>query len=143
MDPSLCQRPMKVWEFMSAFRWSDVSLIDLVHDERWVEPYGKYFDQFDQLVQSQDRAVLDSPVPIELSRAAASLCDDLLFTISDDGNIRRLTSGDESASALSATHIHDNFGGAIIEDVLEKGSYRLPDTLWPKRAEQADGGKRE
>ena len=118
-----------------------MSFGELVHSEEWSEPYGGYFDRFDQLVQAQDRAVLDSPVPIELSRAAASLCNDLRFTISDDGNIRRLTPGDESTSAVSAVHIHDTFGGAVIEDVLEKGSYRLPETLRQPRAEQGGGGQ--
>lgn len=132
---------MKVWEFVSAFRWSEHSLAGLLNEERWSKPYGEYFDHFDQLVEAQDRSILESPIPLDLSRAAASLCDDLLFTISDSGVIRRNLSSNDSSSVVSALHIHDNFGGAVIEDVLEKGSYRLPDTLRQQHAEQAPDAK--
>ena len=141
MDTSLCQRPMKVWEFQSAFRWSSASLDSLLHGKKWMVPFGEYFDRFDDLVRSQDRDVLDSPVPIELSHAAAALCDDLVFTISDTGNVRRQEPNDISEITVSAVHIHDHFGGAVIEEVLEKGSYRLPEALWKPRAEQGVGGQ--
>ena len=130
MDTTLCQRPMKLWEFHSAFRWSDTSLEDLLHSDKWRVPFGDYFDRLDELVNSQDREVLDSPVPVELSRAAAALCSDLEFTISDTGNVRRHEGNDKLVTTFSAVYIHDHFGGAIIEDVLEKGLYRLPEALW-------------
>lgn len=132
---------MKLWEFHSAFRWSGVPLGELLHSEKWRSPFGEFFDRYDQLVQDQERDVLDSPVPLELSHEAALLCDDLLFTLSDTGNIRRQLPGEHSITTVSAAYVHDHFGGAVIEDVLEKGSYRLPAALWRKRAEQGSGGQ--
>ena len=128
---------MKLWEFQCAFRWSGVSLESLLHSEKWMSPLGEYFDRFDELVQTQNRDILDSLVPVELSHAASVLCEDLVFTIDETGNIRRREPSKASRIEYSAAYIHDHFGGAIIEDVLEKGSYRLPEALWPERADKA------
>ncbi len=127
---------MKFWEFNAAFRWSAISLDTLLHSKEWMSPFGEYIDRYHELVQAQDRNVLDMPVPFELSHAAAVLCDDLIFTIDNRGNIRQQQPSDVSGTEISAAYIHDHFGGAIIEDVLEKGSYRVPEALWKQQAEQ-------
>ncbi len=127
---------MRLWELISAFRSSGISLESLVHSATWNSPYGEYFDRFDELVKSQNRDILDSLVPVELSHAASQLCNDLIFTIDETGNIRRRGQSKSLDTEYSAAYIHDYFGGAVIEEILEKGSYRLPKTLWPQKAEQ-------
>lgn len=141
MDPSLCQRPMKLWEFQCAFRWSSVSLESLLHSEKWMSPFGEYIDRFGELVQTQHRDILDSFVPVELSHAASVLCNDLVFTIDETGNIRQKETGNPSRIEYSAAYIHDHFGGAIIEEVFEKGSYRLPEALWLEQAAKCAAGQ--
>lgn len=132
---------MKLWEFQCAFRWSEVSLESLLHSEKWMSPFGEYFDRFDELVQTQNRDILDSFVPVELSHAASVLCDDLVFTIDETGNIRQKEPSKTSRIKYSAAFIHDHFGGAILEEVFEKGSYRLPQALWLEQAEQGAAGQ--
>jgi hypothetical protein len=66
---------------------------------------------------------------LELSHAAAVLCEDLIFQISASGHVRLKDSISESEDEISAVYLHDHFGGAIIEEVLEKGSYRIPAEL--------------
>lgn len=131
---------MKLWEFQSAFRWSGVSLESLLHSEKWMSPFGEYFDRFGELVRTQNRDILDSLVPVELSHAASVLCDDLVFSIDETGNIRRREPSKSSRSEYSGAFIHDHFGGAVIEEVLEKGSYRLPQALWLEQSEQGAAG---
>jgi hypothetical protein len=132
MEDSLCRRPMKLWEFLSAFRGSKTSISALVHDEKWATPYGEYLDRFDEMVRSQDRSILDTDIPYELSHAAAVLCEDLIFHISASGNVRLKDPNSESEDGISAVYLHDHFGGAILEEVLEKGSYRIPPDLLEK-----------
>jgi len=98
---------------------------------------GMYFENFGQLVTEGKRDILDSFVPIQLSQAIVRLCDDLRFTISDTGNIRLAQKGNDQEHTISAVNIHDHFGGAVIEDVLEKGSYRIPASIMAEWAEQA------
>ena len=141
MDPAKCHRPMKLWEFEAVSRWSSVSIDSLVHSKEWNEPFGRYLDDFEALANVQDRDILDMPVPIELSRAACELYSDLVFAVDSLGNVRLLTHSCSEPPGLSATFIHDEFGGAVIEDVLEKGSFRLPDALVQQRAEQGADAK--
>src|SRR5262245_56547092 len=121
--------PMKLWEAVSAFREFQSALTDVFGSERWRAPYGGTFSRLDELVRTQDRAALDSPLPIELTRELARRCDGFRFHFSPDtGWLRRATPGlaaEASVITLTALEVHDRFGGSVIEEVREHGSARI------------------
>jgi hypothetical protein len=59
---------MKFCELMSGFRGSGVR--EVLRSDRWIEPYGRWCDDYyTDLLPEQNRDVMDSLVPLELSRA--------------------------------------------------------------------------
>src|SRR5262249_44721774 len=66
--------PMRFWELVSAFRdWPDL-LREVIAAEPWRRDYFGLHARYDELVERQDRDVLDAPVPLALSRAVAARC---------------------------------------------------------------------
>jgi hypothetical protein len=72
-------QPMKLWEAVSAFREFKPVLVEIFGSERWSASYGESFSRYDELVRTQDRATLDSRLPVELTRAIARRCDGFQF----------------------------------------------------------------
>jgi hypothetical protein len=121
---------MKFWEAVRAFREFTPGLAEVFGSERWSASYGDSFLRYDELVRTQDRAALDSPLPVELTREIARRCDRLQFYFcAATGSLRRAMPGlaaDAGAITLTALDVHDRFGGSIIEEVLEYGSVTVP-----------------
>jgi hypothetical protein len=117
---------MKFWETLSAFREFPTALAEVFGSDRWSATYGDSFLRYAELVRTQDRATLDSHLPVELTREIARRCDGLQFYFSSDTcSLRRATPGlaaDVGAITLTALDVHDRFGGSVIEEVLEYGS---------------------
>ena len=61
-------RQMKLWEVVSGFREFTNEVAAVFSSERWRGGYGATLSRFDELVRTQDRAVLDSLVPLDLTR---------------------------------------------------------------------------
>src|SRR6185295_11208527 len=81
------------------------------------------------LVRTQNRAILDSELPLELTREIAQRCDTLFCYSSETGLIRRLMPNLKPESGmviLTALDVHDRFGGSAIEKVLEHSSASVP-----------------
>jgi HEAT repeat protein len=122
-------RGMKFWELVSAFREESELVGEVLSRDRWRDPYlAWYATNFSELVRSGDRAILDALLPLELSREVA-LASKLRFALDEGtGLLRRAgeQGGDPSSVCeLSASEVHDRFGGWIIEEVLEYGSARV------------------
>jgi hypothetical protein len=117
---------MKLWEAVSAFREFKTVLAEVFASDRWRSMHGVDFARYDELVRTQDRATLDSHLPVELTREIARRCDALQFSFSSDtGLLRRATPGlaaEAGEITLTALDVHDRFGGWVIEEVLEYGS---------------------
>jgi len=122
---------MKLWEAVSAFREFESVLAEVFGSDRWRGSFGGSFSGFDELVRTQDRATLDSHLPVELTRELARRCDGFRFQfVPVTGLLRRAASDvmpDAGAITLTALDVHDRFGGSVIEEVLEYGSAKVTD----------------
>jgi hypothetical protein len=119
--------PMRFWELMSAFReWPDV-LHEVFASEPWRRDYLALHERFNELVDRQDRAVLDAPVPLALSRQVAARCPHR-FAYDSVSRVLQPWPGVPSGARLvemTALEVHDRFGGSVIEEVFEKASARV------------------
>jgi hypothetical protein len=121
--------PMRFWELVSAFRdWPDV-LRDVFATEPWRRHYLPLYEQYNELVNRQDRDVLDAPVPLALSREVSARCPQRFIFDPASRVLRCARPGEPSAASrvvMTALQVHDGFGGSVIEEVFEKGSARIP-----------------
>jgi hypothetical protein len=122
-------RPMKFWELISAFRERKDLLEKVLSSSKWQGDYWKWYQDFAGLCERQDRQILDAPVPIELSREIAAQYRENLFHFRPEkGILQKAISQrepDDEYTEMTALEVHDRFGGAIIEEVFEKGSARV------------------
>jgi hypothetical protein len=119
-------RQMKFWEMVSAFRGQTSIVENVLQSSMWQDEFwGKYQD-FERLVERQDRSILDALVPIELSREIAARCHELRFHFDPEKRtLHKFVSGrvyDDKQVVMTMLEVHDEFGGSIIEEVIEKGS---------------------
>jgi len=108
---------MKFWELISFFRDEESVLEGVVVQPKW-KPYSD--------LRTQDRAVLDGEIPVELGREALALSEKR-FGIDDQGWLRP-TPFPESvklSQELSALEAFDRFGGSALEEVFEFGSLKV------------------
>lgn len=113
---------MKFWQLEAISRWDTVPLLgDELCNPEWAE-FKEIFDNYVEIVNKQNRTKLDKIVPHKLVRAVVSKLK-LRFVLRGD-NLRLAPDGEEGN--LSAMEAADRFGGEVIEEVLEKGSFRVP-----------------
>jgi hypothetical protein len=119
---------MKFWEVLSAFRDRQDILQAVLSSERWRDPYHAWLQNKDELIRSQNRAVLDSLVPFELSRQIAAQFDHEFLYSPGSGNLQSAAgavSQEPTAIRMTALEVLDRFGGAVIEEVFEFGSVKV------------------
>jgi len=110
---------MKFWQLVSIFRDDIPSLENALKEPKWSK-YFDWFKDFDPLVRSQDREVLDAIVPKELVEPLLE-ASELKFCIRNRSLI--LWSDEiECENPLSALEVYRRFGADAMEDVLEFGS---------------------
>jgi hypothetical protein len=121
--------PMRFWELVSAFRnWPDV-VHEVLATEPWRRVYLGLLARYNELVDRQDRDVLDAPVPFGLSREVAARCPQRFAYDAASRQLRCAGAGEPGAAGpveMSALEVHERFGGSVIEEVFEKGSARIP-----------------
>ncbi len=118
-------RPMKFWEVHSAFRDDTATLDEVFGSDKWRTAYFEAYSQFDDLVQKQDRAILDALLPLELTHEIAARYHKVKFHFSLRDRILRVARpgyipGDDLLE-MTALEVHDQFGGSVIEEVFERG----------------------
>jgi hypothetical protein len=122
-------RQMKFWEMVSAFRDQDTVLEKVLRSPRWQAEFWEKYQEFNWLTEKQDRQVLDAFVPVELSREIAAQCLEMKFHFSpEEGTLYRLVrerDSDNKNIVMTALEVHDEFGGSVIEEILEKGSAKV------------------
>jgi len=114
---------VKFWQLVSITN-DDMRLISHVASLRpnW-EKYILLVRDFDQLVQSQDRAALDSIVDADFSAAVLTNVKRDLYLSSDDWlRSWRFDHNDQLITILEAV---TSYGADIVEDVYEKGSHKV------------------
>lgn len=114
-------QPMKFWEVMSAFREMDDILEAVFREHPWRDVYWESFLHFHHAVVCHDRQVLDAPVPLELSREIAARYPQSLF-LDPEQHILRAVRSTSRYQELTMLEVHDQYGGAMIEEVMEYGS---------------------
>jgi hypothetical protein len=113
---------MRFWELISIMRTDTEALQSLLRDERWVE-HRQWYSDIRRLVCEQDRKILDSVVPEELARSAMAVSSHR-FQLRN-GYLYPYQVGDAPVAYVSALDIYLLFGGAAIEEALEKGSVKV------------------
>ena len=119
-------QPMKFWEAISTFRNDKDLLNQVFSDGKWRSAYFEMFSKFDEYVQQQDRAILDAPLPTELTRDIAAQYTKAKFLLCPEQRLLRLVNEDDPVKQgcieLTAIEVFDRFGGSVIEEVMEFGS---------------------
>jgi hypothetical protein len=119
-------RPTKFWELVSSFREEPWAVLEVVSRPEWREPYRRWLGAYNQLIDRQDRDMLDAPVPEALSREVARLCSRRFAYSPRLGVVRESwPEGGRDPGPLedlSALEIHDRFGGWVIQEIGEYGS---------------------
>lgn len=125
---------MKLWEAVSAFdRTSPGLTFSVVSRQPW---RGEYLPLFTPIgTPIHEREVLDRFLPVALTHEIAALSEIKFFLESDPewGNMYLLSASRRGSSLgshidpISSVDVHDRFGGAVIEEVLEKGSAWVTD----------------
>lgn len=113
---------MKFWELSSIVR--DDALLQSVAKQRpaWAE-LGKLYAQLGQLVQRQDRAVLDGAVSDDFVVAVLGSSPGKCWR-SSDGWLRSFPAspGDE---ALTLVEAYRQYGGSMLESAFERGAVKV------------------
>ena len=115
---------MKFWELISAFRSEKQIIEAALAKPQWTGYKGQY-DDFDQLVNNQNRKILDADIPFDLAYDICSKSE-LVFWLNYRVVPNHLTcskqNDDEKLERILPAEILVRFGGAAIEDALEYGS---------------------
>jgi hypothetical protein len=121
---------MKFWELDSVMRsagWFGTPGRGIIRSvarkrDEW-RRFAEWSGQFGDLVARQDREKLDHELPNAFARAVLHRAH-LRFYLSEDG-ILRSHPRHGYVENLSAHAAFDRFGGAALEDALEKGSVKV------------------
>jgi hypothetical protein len=114
------------WQLESIFREETSDLRSVLQLPHWAK-YLDWHTRFDTLVDVQDRSVLDAMIPLELARAVFArskrkYCEsgDSLYAAHDDR-----VQADPNRRVLTALDAFEKYGGAVLEEVLEKTSCKV------------------
>ncbi len=108
---------MKFWELLSVLRFLRISLSTVDLDERW-NKYKKWDKNLREIVDRQDRSILDSVVPDELCQILFSCSEKNLYFSKGYLRMRPVHGPDTSISVLEAYKL---YGGEKVQDAIEKG----------------------
>ncbi len=123
MKATLTITPMKLWQLHAVMDKVQpiCAVAELRSDWRFI---GEWAEQFNALVETQDRAKLDYELPDDFVRLVL-MQSNLTYYLSKDGWLRsyRMSSDDEALSTIAAF----KYGGFAIEDAFEKGCIKVWD----------------
>lgn len=115
---------MKFWQLHAVVRSEDQAKIRSAAASRTEWNFiDDWLANFSDLVTTQDRTKLDYELPDDFVRVVLKGVK-LRYYLGRDGYLRsrKRSFRDKRMSALEA---FDRFGGEVIEDVLEKGCYKV------------------
>jgi hypothetical protein len=114
---------MKLWKMVSVLGGSTAKAEAIARSNPHWAIYAGWIRDFTELVKLQDRQKLDGELPEAFVREVFSTTQNKIF-ISTDGTIRsrKVFTGDIEIGLLEA---FDRFGGDIIEEVMERGSFKI------------------
>ena len=123
-------RPMKFWEVIAGFRDGVEAEIvrSVLGSPPWRDRYWVHLLNFNVLVDTQRREILDQVVPLELTREICQRSPARFVLWPTASNLREYLAPShgykEQANLpkLTILEIHDCYGPAIIEEIREHGS---------------------
>jgi len=117
---------MKLWQLVSIMRENDkVEAIKTValSKPQWQE-FAAWLENWDALVDSQDRTKLDYLVPDDLVLSALARTDLVCF-VSNDGVMRSRRFSPDDAS-IPVAEAYRRYGGDALEETFEYDSIAVP-----------------
>lgn len=112
---------MKFWQLVSIYR-DCCDVLEIVLQENKWKRYSKAYHKFEELVQNQQREILDEILPEEL--ICSVLKQDKRQLYISDGYLRLQPSKDSDAMT-SILSVYHQYGGKMLEDILEFGSVKV------------------
>lgn len=113
---------MKFWELISAFRSEKENLNSVLDKPEWKE-YKVQFQNIDEIVNQQNRKVLDKEIPFQLSKEVCEKSE-LKFYLYYEKKPQMITSwkkgNDEKFEIVTPLDILLRYGGRFIEETLER-----------------------
>jgi hypothetical protein len=113
---------MKFWELTSAFRSETNSLVYILSKPEW-EKYKTYYDNIENIVQQQDRSILDEEIPFHLAKEVCEISQQKFFLYYKRKPhllISYEITLNEPFEEVSAFDILLRFGGSFIEETNER-----------------------
>jgi len=110
-------RKMKFWKLVSVCKDLNVTLNADCVDKKWSR-YVNWYKRYSDIVNTQDRAILDSEVPNELCRELFKLSSVTVYI--SNGYLRKTPLGNAD-EIISIIDVYDKYGGDVIEEVFEAG----------------------
>ena len=123
---------MKLWELDSILNWA-FNIYNGKHREVPIEVAGikpeweylaSWFNELDAYIIAGRRDLLDSHIPVDFVCSVLNKVNKYCYLSKKDGHLRsyKFKSDDEPLSYLEC---FNRYGGTILEDTLEKGSYKV------------------
>ena len=116
---------MKFWQIVSSFEPEIVKSV--LEKPEWTK-FKNYYDNYNQLVNEQNRKILDEIIPIKLTKELCSNSNLKFYLDNRDEQLNlRINKLDknEKYQQLNSLEVFEKFGGEFIEESIEKGSSKL------------------
>jgi hypothetical protein len=118
---------MKFWELVSLFRDETEVLEKGFAEKRWSDFQDMFYD-YDFLVSAKHDEVLDKIVPDLLMQKLAALSSkQYIFDAKNNVLKRHLATDKPNTDVLSMQAVIEKFGDTFLEEIEEKGSFKLPE----------------
>src|SRR4051812_16834048 len=110
-------RPMTFWELVSAYSEYSEIMNAVLTAPQWKVHYASHLENWSALVNSQQRDILDQPVPLELTR---EICEKLsnLYVLWPDSTtlVQAEYYKHKDLPKLTALNVHEHYGPAVFEE---------------------------
>jgi hypothetical protein len=115
---------MKFWELVSLFRDETEVLEKGLAEKRWSDFQDMFYD-YDFLVSAKHDEVLDKIVPDLLMQKLAALSTKQ-YTFDAKNKVLSKHNATDETKVLSMQAVIEKFGDSFLEEIEEKGSFKLP-----------------
>jgi hypothetical protein len=118
---------MKFWELISLFREEIEVLEKGLAEKKWHEFQDMFYD-YDFLIQSSGRDLLDKIVPNELIMKLATQSQQLFSLDTKERILRKNlnTQGLINNEVLSMLFVIENYGYEALDELEQHGSFKIP-----------------
>ena len=112
---------MKIWQLHSISSGNKSLLIRTAEGNREWANIGKWYHEFDEIVDKQERSILDTILPEDYVLAVLEKIQTRCYK-SADGWVRLKPLDKKVDTAITVSQIYKEFGGDQLEEIFEYGS---------------------